>query len=185
MTTLNHHKFSQTVLYLLKRCGRKPGITLLNKLLFLSDKEHYRRHLITITGADYVADERGPVVDGMRVHMSYAIHGGIVERDKTSQGDQYTAKFDPNLKMFKDTEIEVLNEVAARHGRKSGNEMSDFTHRGLEWGVCWSADHPFTPIPRALFNWEDNLATEPEIATAIEALQSAEMEAEIKTLYQA
>ena len=60
---MNRDKLASTVLYLLRGCSAtKPGLTSLLKMIYLADYRHFQEHLSPITGAPYVAMERGPVV---------------------------------------------------------------------------------------------------------------------------
>lgn len=50
------YKFKQVLLYLLNTCAQKPNVgkTVLNKLLYFADFNHYEKYYEAITGVEYV-----------------------------------------------------------------------------------------------------------------------------------
>ena len=60
---MNRDKLASTVLYLLRGCSAKLGLTSLLKMIYFADYRHFQEHLSPISGARYVAMERGPVVE--------------------------------------------------------------------------------------------------------------------------
>jgi hypothetical protein len=53
-------KLTHTILYMLRNIGRPLSSREVMTLVYLADREHYRRHLSTITGVQYVAGVDGP-----------------------------------------------------------------------------------------------------------------------------
>ena len=186
---MNQDKFENAVLYLLKRSiPTRPGLTVLLKMLYFSDYEHYRRFLSPITGAKYVALERGPVVDqyeglfeGMRTKGKLTVLGNTDPGSKI----EYRPASEVDLELFSDSELEAMNEVVARHGSETGNALSEKTHLEGPWSLVWNSRDPGRHIPYPLFRWLDNLpdasaieaartelATRPEVLARIAELQS-------------
>jgi len=181
-------KLTNTVLYLLRGCApARPSTTSLLKLVWYADYEHYRKHLAPITGANYVALERGPVLDQYKQILDMLEQENVVKRIKEPvQGhpDQPKIEFVPQAApdetVFLESEIEVLDEVIRTCGGKSGNELSERTHREGPWSFAWNPERPGQPIPYVAFRWVENLPDEREAALARESV--AGMEARIAEL---
>ena len=139
-------KLTNTVLYLLRGCApARPGTTSLLKLIWYADYEHYRKHLAPITGAEYVALERGPVLKEYKRVLDELVKQEAVQRIKMPvQGHpdqpkiEYEPKKLPDETVFLETELEVLDEVIATCGGKSGHELSERTHREGPWAFAWN-----------------------------------------------
>ena len=176
---MDQTKFENTVLYLLRRCfPEQPGLTVLLKMLYFEDYEHYRHHLSPITGADYVALERGPVVDGYKALFDEMTEKGLVTLfEATNVGHQdktweYRPVGDPDLSLFSSTELDVLDLVAAHHGSETGVALSEKTHLEGPWSLVWDARDQGRPIPYPLFRWLDNLPDESDLLEAKGQIES-------------
>ena len=122
------------------------GLTTLKgvKLLYLADRRHFLRHGRPITGDQYVAMELGPVPEG-----TYQIVNRLVARDeiddpakarvvkqlKVFRGWFGTLKFPelqnvnaPDLDVFSDSELEVLDEIVGEYGTQPARLLVDLTH---------------------------------------------------------
>src|SRR5260370_443646 len=101
-------KLANTVLYLLQRCApARPSLTSLLKMLYYADYEHYRKHLSPITGAQYVALERGPVLNHYKYVFEQLESQGVVEKFEAAvQGHpdkpkiEYVPKAEPDESLF-------------------------------------------------------------------------------------
>jgi len=167
-------KLSNTILYLLRGCHPgHPSLSSLLKMVWFADYWHYREHLSTITGADYVALPRGPVVDGYKELLDSLEATGVLSRkDAPVYGhpeqpkQEYFPMKGPDESLFLQTELEVLDTVIERCGHKTGADLSALTHRDGPWQFVWSANNPGRRIPRIAFRWLDNLPDEKDLAVA-------------------
>ena len=176
---MDQAKFDNTVLYLLRRCfPAQPGLTSLLKMLYFADYEHYRQFLSPITGAPYVALERGPVVNNYREVFKQMVEDGVVtlfeatnigQQEKTMQ---YRPAKEPDVSMFSATEKEILDQVVKEHGADSGADLSEKTHLDGPWSLVWDSHYPGLPIPYALFRWLDNMPDEDDLLEAKRHLES-------------
>lgn len=163
MKTEKNDRLANAVLYLLRDCPR--GQTQLLKLLYHVDYHHYRDHLRTITGAKYVALERGPVLDGWKDEFSALERRGFVfVREVPVVGldpkQEYTALGEPSPDAFTAEELATLDDVLLQYGHKSGKTLSDLTHEELQpWEMVWDPADVGKPIPYALWRWMDNFAS--------------------------
>lgn len=186
-------KFQNTVLYLLRGCSpAHPGVTSLLKMLYFADYEHYRRFLTPITGAEYVALERGPVVNGYKDLFQQLVDEGVVRRyDATVLGIkekklEYRPEQEPDATVFSATELGVLDEVAAKYGSETGLALSEKTHLEGPWSLVWNWREPGRPIPYMLFRWLDNLPAPEDLVVAQKQLAARpEVMERVKALHKA
>ena len=184
MVRFNFDKFANAVLLVLDECESRPGLTVLVKLIFRADFEHYRAHLRSITGVEYEALERGPVPQDYRALFRKLVSRGDVgppELVEVGSGykpmERYTALRKPNLDAFNPEELAVLRKVIATDGRKSGAQLSAKTHDEPPWKFVWQdGEGEGQPIPYALARWEDNRCTPDDLAVAAKDLQDPEVQ---------
>lgn len=190
---MNRLKFENAVLYLLRHSfPEQPGLTSLLKMLYFADHEHYRQFLSPITGARYVALERGPVVDGYKDLFEQMTNDGVLELfeatvlGRKEKKQEYRPLAEPDVSVFSSTELKVLDSVARQYGSETGTALSEKTHLEGPWSLVWDPKEPGLEIPYLLFRWVDNLpdetdleyarneiASRPEVLETIEELQSA------------
>jgi uncharacterized phage-associated protein len=147
-------------------------------MLYFADYEHYRQFLTPITGAEYVALERGPVVNDYKDLFQQLVDEKVVSRhDATVLGIkekklEYRPEQEPDPSIFSPTEISVLDDVAAKYGSETGAALSEKTHLEGPWSLVWNWRDPGRRIPYMLFRWLDNLPDESDLAVARKTLAS-------------
>jgi uncharacterized phage-associated protein len=179
-------RLANAVLFLLRGCP-DAGLTKLLKLLYFSDYHHYREHLSTITGATYVARERGPVLENYQEALDELERRGFIATRKVpvlghpdTPKVEYLRLGESDPQAFSKEELETLKEALARYGNKTGAELSDMSHEELApWKLVWNPDAPGAKIPYALFRWLDNYADDRDVEMARERSQSPEIQAAI------
>lgn len=111
-------KLENMVLYLLKRLNGE-FITKLNKTLWYCDFLHFKETSVSISGAQYLHLQYGPVPNG------YDLITGIMQRERLLDkkeivfdaeedivGEKLIALVEPDESMFSEKEIEVMNFVS-------------------------------------------------------------------------
>lgn len=187
---LDEGKLFSTILYLLRRCGSvRPGLTSLLKMVYFADYWHYQKHLSSITGAQYVACERGPVIeDYWQVFESMEGQKLLAMRDVPMAGHpghpkmEYLALVEPDKDLFSETELEVLNDVIHECGWDTGVSLSDRTHREGPWSFIWDAKKPNRPIPYIAFRWLANLPDEGDVEAARAIIAQEDVASQITAL---
>lgn len=113
------------------------------KLLYLADQRHLFRFGRPITGDRYIAMDLGPVPESAYQLMSRlgdpeeaedAVRRSALERLSIHKGllQKYSvirARQEPDLEVFSDSEIEVLNSVVAEFGLRKARDLVDLTHK--------------------------------------------------------
>ena len=174
---LDRDKLEATALYLLRGCApMRPGLTSLVKMIWFADFGHYRKHLSPITGAKYVALERGPVLHDYEVIFGRLVDEGILDKTEvdvqghTRKKIEYIPKLQPDEDLFTETELDVLNEVIEECGRIPGATLSSKTDREGPWALIWNSSDPGRHIPYVAFRWLDNLPDEEDLEEARKVL---------------
>jgi uncharacterized phage-associated protein len=171
---MKNDRLANVVLYLL-RGAPKPGLVKLLKLIYFADFLHYRTHLVSLTGAKYVALTRGPVLDRYEDEFASLEQRGficvkdvpVVGHEKPKQ--EYMPIGEPNESAFSAPERATLDEVLLRYGNKSGYELSEMTHEELApWKLVYDQKVQGKPIPYTLFRWLENYADDRDVAMAKE-----------------
>jgi len=128
-------KFRNAVLYL---CRGGTITTKLNKLLFYSDFVYFNQYTVSITGARYAKIPYGPAPNDFRIYYSSFIKQGnikINEKIYTNfTGEEMVAVQEPELTVFKDSELRILASVKEhfKHLNASGISSVSHTERGYK-----------------------------------------------------
>ena len=170
---MDQNKLASTVLYLLKGCPVRPGLTSLLKMIYFADYWHFYRHLSSVTGSQYVAMDRGPVIDDYwQVFESLEKQGLLKTEEVPMAGHpgnpkkEFMALVEPDEDLFSETELEVLNQVISECGQMTGSTLSHKTHQEGPWAFIWDAKEPSRQIPYIAFRWLANLPNERDIEEA-------------------
>jgi uncharacterized phage-associated protein len=125
--------------YILSRVKNAGKIKLI-KLIYLADKYHLLRYGRTVTNDDYYAMERGPVgttvkdvlsLDKEMLAKEYKYISRLIGMD----GDSYIANPISHLQYdhLSDTDKEALDFVIEKFGKKTGAQLTTYTHKYPEW----------------------------------------------------
>jgi uncharacterized phage-associated protein len=137
------------------------------KMLYFSDYFFYQKHLKTITGAKYVALQRGPAIDGYEEAFKEMEEAKFIKvllvpvMGHNTLKQEFQRIGEPDPIAFSPEERSVMDEVIARFGarRTTGRELTDMTHLELTpWKAVWNPKATGAPIPFGMFRWLENLA---------------------------
>ena len=140
----NDHKFRELIIYIAEKCAGDPtfGATKLNKALYYSDFYAYRMIGEPITGASYQKLSAGPapreflpqqrILEDTRqaTVVTQPYFDGVQKRIVPVEDKK------PDLSIFKESELILVDEVIQFLWGKSATEVSDFSHREPGWVVC-------------------------------------------------
>jgi hypothetical protein len=129
-----HYKFKQAFLYLLNKCAQKPNIgkTVLNKLLYFADFNHFEKYYESITGVDYVKMPRGPVPQVMDTVIAQMEAENQIRQLEVPYF-QYTQQkimplVEPDLSMLNGQELAELDYVIDKYGDWNAEKLSEWSH---------------------------------------------------------
>lgn len=139
---LNKEKFKAVLLYIINRCENKPNVgkTLICKLLYFSDFNHYEIYEKSITDETYRKFEHGPFPSHIDVVLDELIEEGIVEMELRRYADfpqkHYYLKESPDLSLLSTSELRVINDVIDKMGGWNGRKASRYSHGDLPWRIA-------------------------------------------------
>jgi putative zinc finger/helix-turn-helix YgiT family protein len=122
-------KFRNAVLYL---CRGGTITTKLNKLLFYSDFVHFNQYTVSITGTRYAKVPYGPAPNDFRIYYSSLIKQGSIKINEkiytNFTGEEMVAVQEPELTVFKDSELKILASVKEHFKQHNASEISSVSH---------------------------------------------------------
>lgn len=127
-------RLQHVVLYFIEKLG---GVfpTKMNKLLFFTDFCSYKRRAVGITGLAYKAIQYGPVPE--RWDMLYgsmdAVEPEIVPFASGHSGELLVSKHSPDMSLFSQEEMAIMDEVIHKLGSKTANQLSEMSHQEDAW----------------------------------------------------
>jgi hypothetical protein len=142
-------KFIELILYVAKRSQKDPrfGSVKLNKVLYYADTRAYLELGSPITGATYQHLQEGPAPTALVPVRAEMIAAGDAElearRYLTRTQQRLVALREPDLSLFAQTEIGIVDEVIADLWELDANGVSTLSHQ--EWG--WRLTDLGEPIP--------------------------------------
>lgn len=147
----NRGKFKELVLLLAQRSANDPRMSRvkLNKLLYLSDFEAFRRRGRSITGATYVRGEHGPMAAELPGAEQELGRRGYLEWTRAEAGPHTqkipVAREPADEGQFDEFELRIITEAITEllpHGGKGASEWSHEQSAG--WNLV---DEEGDPIP--------------------------------------
>lgn len=132
-------KFKNVLLYILERCAGKPNVgeTVLYKLLYFSDFNHFEMYEEHLTGAKYRKLPYGPVPQKLDAVLDQMIEKGQLKRIKTEYKGYSQTRFlpleKPDLQELKASEKEVIDRVIGQMSDWSATYISAYSHKDMPW----------------------------------------------------
>jgi transcriptional regulator with XRE-family HTH domain len=135
----NVRKFKEVLLYLLTRVGGKPNVgeTVLYKLLYFIDFDHYEKHEEQLVGATYVKREFGPLPVEFQTIARAMIDAGELQ---TCEADyfgkrqkRYLALREPDLSVLDGRELRTIDDVICRLSDMNGARIAEYSHKDVPW----------------------------------------------------
>lgn len=137
--TLQVNKFKNVLLYILEHCAGKPNVgeTVLYKLLYFADFNHYELYEEHLTGATYRKYPYGPVPQKMDAILDQMIEDGQLHRVKTTFHGYSQIRYLPlekaDLRELGASEMEVIDRVVDQMGDWSASAISKHAHKDFPW----------------------------------------------------
>jgi hypothetical protein len=143
-------KLAELILYIAQQSehDRHFGKTKLLKLLAYADFEAYRRLGRSITGGRYQKLEHGPAPRAAPGTLEALQARGDLEETTRLRGPfrqtRYVAHRAPNVAVFDQDELEIINEILFRFATVGGKAISEASHRDF---VGWEIVDIHDDIP--------------------------------------
>lgn len=139
----NKDKFKQVLLYILDKCGAKANVgeTVLYKLLYFSDFNHYELFEEHLTGAAYRKISYGPAPCDFQHIVQEMIGEGKLKKVTTEYFGKPQKKYLPlvnadiNAWKWSAREKEVIDKVIERLSGMDATTISEFSHEDIPWEV--------------------------------------------------
>lgn len=123
--------------------GVYPSLTKVLKLLYLIDETSVKKSGVPITWLDYYAWKRGPVASDVYFEVERLKKKQVIDTDltlddfitsdtqehKSSKYTSITPKKEFNDRIFSKYEMNVINEVLKKYGKKKAQDLEDETHK--------------------------------------------------------
>jgi len=135
----NTKKFETVLLYILEKCAGKPNVgeTVLNKLLYFSDFNHYELYEEHLSCATYRKLPHGPVPASMDSILKSMIEEGKITRVNVKYYGYPQKRYLPlekaDLTQLKASEKDVLDKVIDQMSDWSADTISDYSHKDMPW----------------------------------------------------
>lgn len=119
----------------LTEMGQECEMMKLFKLLYFADQEHLNKYGRTITGDKYIAMEKGPV-PSETYHIVQANRKDDYAISRYAACDDFEVEEwfrirpskEANTDYLSESDIEVLDNVLLKYGKKSSHELSQLSH---------------------------------------------------------
>lgn len=135
----NLNKFKEVLLYILTKVGSRPNIgeTVLYKLLYFIDFDHYEKYEEQLIGATYQKNRYGPTPVEFQKVIERMVADGELEKVKSSYFQYPQTKYlplrPPDLTILKASEIRLIDEVLDRLGWMNAGQISEYSHGDVPW----------------------------------------------------
>lgn len=128
-------KLENMILYVVKRLNGE-FMTKLNKILWYCDFLHFKETSVSITGAQYVRLQYGPVPNGYDFITDMMQRDGLLDKkeivfntEEDVVGEKLSALVEPDERIFSQKEIEVMNFVTDTFHNYTATKIKDKSHR--------------------------------------------------------
>ncbi len=135
MQEFDRNKFKELVLLISRECEGHTyfGATKLNKILFFCDFRAFAELGRSITGAEYVALEHGPVPRHFLPVREELTKTGAISLENRGNQQRIVARRNPSWDIFSPAEQFVIHEVIRELEDEDADSVSELSHKFLGW----------------------------------------------------
>ena len=133
-------KYLNALVYFVAKCGNeKLGVTKLNKLFYYLDFISFRDRQMSVTGETYIRLPMGPFASNLQKHIIKSaekeklIQQKADDSTKFGKRNRYKALSTPDLSVFDDYELKLLNYLCATFKNWDTSQMIAQTHSEAPW----------------------------------------------------
>ena len=177
MQKFDRNKFEELILLIALECEDHSffGATKLNKILFFCDFTAFAELGNSITGAEYVALEHGPVPRLLVQVRNEMLKSGVIAVQPRGNQERIVAKRNPKAELFSAAEHHVIQDVIRKLEMENADSVSELSHKFLGWQAAWSeyqATGSRSTIPYESIFVSNRRPTEAEIAEVASEAES-------------
>ncbi|MGB7061156.1 MAG: type II toxin-antitoxin system antitoxin SocA domain-containing protein [Candidatus Zixiibacteriota bacterium] len=135
----NLKKFKEVLLYILNKVGSKPNIgeTVVYKLLYFIDFDHYELYEEQLMGATYQKNLHGPTPIEFKKIVDRMIGDEEIDMVHSKYFDFPQRKYLPlrpaDLSELSAQEVEVIDSVLSRLSDMNAKQISRYSHNDVPW----------------------------------------------------
>jgi uncharacterized phage-associated protein len=135
----NLKKFKEVFLYIINKVGSKPNIgeTVVYKLLYFIDFNHYERYEDQLIGATYIKNNYGPTPVEFAKIVKRMIDDQEIERVESRYFDYpqttYLPLRNPDLSVLSANELRTIDDVLNRLSEMNATQISEYSHGDVPW----------------------------------------------------
>ena len=131
-------RLQNLLLYIFASTRTRPvGLTVLHKLLYFIDFDHYEIHEVPFIGGRYTKKPYGPMLDCMDQFLAGMAGNSeiscsrkpIFDYDRT----EWVNNIEPDMAVFTKEEVQHIDWELERLSRMSARAISDFSHTDIPW----------------------------------------------------
>ncbi|MEX0686191.1 MAG: type II toxin-antitoxin system antitoxin SocA domain-containing protein [Balneolales bacterium] len=143
---VDYTKFKNVLLYILEKCAGKPNVgeTVLYKLLYFADFNHYEEHESFLTRSIYRKLPFGPVPLQLDQIFEKMIKDRELQQIKTTYYNFPQTRYFPlikaDLEMLNGSEKETLDHVIDYYSDWSAAAINDYSHMDMPWKATKAGD---------------------------------------------
>jgi transcriptional regulator with XRE-family HTH domain len=135
----NLKKFKEVLLYILNNFGSKSNIgeTVVYKLLYFIDFDHYERYEDQLIGATYIKNNYGPTPVEFAKIVKRMIDDQEIEKVESRYFDYPQTKYlplrNPDLSVLSANELKTIEDVLSKLSEMNATQISEYSHGDVPW----------------------------------------------------
>jgi len=139
---INNDKMKEFIHYIIYKCQDKPnfGKTVLYKLMYFADFNHYELYERLITDETYVKRKWGPIPEHFDECCNELKKEGKIKNELVQvishDRDWYSSLKEPNISLLTDNELKVIDDVIIKLSDMNAAEISNYSHGDKPWRVA-------------------------------------------------
>jgi addiction module HigA family antidote len=135
----NLKKFREILLYILNKVGSKPNIgeTVVYKLLYFIDFDHYERYEDQLIGATYIKNNYGPTPVEFTKIVGRMVEDQEIVKVESRYFDYPQTKYlplrNPDLSVLSANELKTIEDVLNKLSEMNATQISEYSHGDVPW----------------------------------------------------
>ena len=132
----------QVIHYIVHKCQYKPtfGKTVLYKIMYFSDFNHYELYETLITNETYTKRRLGPTPDSFDECFNELKQENKVDSQELPVHDYKRVKYfsleEPDTSLLNNKEVDVIDSAIDNYSHMNATQISDYSHGDKPWRVA-------------------------------------------------